>query len=75
MTDNGATRDLARWLGLAAAPTFAVMAFLTGGAGVGAVDVCSTGQGLQLGGMAPMYLLMSAFHLPPWLRLASEWRA
>jgi hypothetical protein len=24
--------------------------------------------------MVPMYLLMSAFHLPPWLKLISGWR-
>ena len=72
MTETGAARDPARWLGLAAAPTFAVMGLLTGVLGGGTADVlCSTGQGFQLGGMAPMYMLMSAFHLPPWLRLVS----
>jgi hypothetical protein len=24
--------------------------------------------------MVPMYLLMSAFHLAPWLRLIANWR-
>jgi hypothetical protein len=27
-----------------------------------------------LGGMVPMYLLMSAFHLAPWLKLISRRR-
>jgi hypothetical protein len=58
------------WLSLAAAPTFAIMALLTGVLG-GAQDVlCSMLQGSSpLSGMAAMYLLMSAFHLAPWLRL------
>jgi hypothetical protein len=28
----------------------------------------------RLGGMVPMYLLMSAFHLPPWLKLMARYR-
>jgi hypothetical protein len=33
---------------------------------------CSAGQGiLPIGGMTAMYLLMSVFHLSPWLKLAS----
>ena len=31
--------------------------------------LCSTGTASQLGGMVPMYLLMSAFHSAPWLKL------
>jgi hypothetical protein len=67
---------IARWLGLAAAPTFAVMALLTGTVGGGAPDMlCSAGQGASpLSGMAPMYLLMSAFHWAPWLKLISSRR-
>jgi hypothetical protein len=57
-----------RLLSLAAAPTFAIMALLTGL--LGSPDVlCSTAGASPLGGMVPMYLLMSAFHLAPWLRL------
>ena len=70
-----ATSRLARWLGLAATPTFAVMAVLTAVLGGGPVDMlCSAGHGSILGGMVPMYLLMSAFHAAAWLRLVSEWR-
>jgi hypothetical protein len=63
-----------RLLSLAAAPTFAVMALLTAGHGDGMPDmICSaTHEGSLLSGMVPMYLLMSAFHLAPWLRLFSR---
>jgi hypothetical protein len=74
-TDEGATAalGLAEWLCLAAAPTFAAMALLTGVLGGGAPDMlCSAAQGASpLGGMVPMYLLMSAFHSVPWLKLIS----
>jgi len=79
----GASRDggdagshLARWLGLAATPTFAIMAVLTAVLGGGPADMlCSTGHGLSPGGMVPMYLLMCAFHSAAWLRLLSRRRA
>jgi hypothetical protein len=56
---------------LAAAPGFASMALLTSVFGAGAPEtLCSAAHGASpLGGMAPMYLLMSAFHLVPWLKL------
>ena len=65
----GATaRPLARCLGLAAAPTFALMAVLTAMSGGGTADaIC--GAGSWLSGMAPMYLLMSVFHAAAWLKL------
>ena len=67
-----AASQLARWLALAAAPTFALMAVLTAVLGGGEGDMlCSAGHGLSLGGMVPMYLLMSAFHSAAWLRLLS----
>jgi hypothetical protein len=63
-----------RLLSLAAAPTFAGMALLTGI--VGPPDVlCSMAGASAIGGMVPMYLLMSAFHLAPWLRLVSGRRS
>ena len=66
----------ADWLSLAAAPTFAVMALLTECLG-GKPDVlCAAMQGTSpLSGMVPMYLLMSAFHLAPWLKLIFARRA
>ncbi|MCV9962686.1 hypothetical protein OIU34_12320 [Pararhizobium sp. BT-229] len=57
----------AHWLSLAAAPTFALMALLTSGE----ADMICSPDAFPLSGMATMYLLMSAFHLPPWLRLLS----
>jgi hypothetical protein len=63
-------------LSLAAAPTFAMMALLTGVLGCGPVDaLCSLAGASPLSGMVPMYLLMSAFHLAPWLKLISTRRS
>jgi hypothetical protein len=66
-------RGTADWLSLAAAPTFATMALLTtAGLGDGMDSLCSATQhGSLMSGMVPMYLLMSAFHSAPWLRLMS----
>lgn len=70
---NVAARRAAKGLYLAAAPTFATMAVLTGVLGSGSPDaLCSTANAPPLGGMVPMYLLMSAFHLVPWLKLISS---
>jgi len=70
-----AASHLARWLGLVATPTFAVMALLTAVLGGGPAEMlCSAGHGSSFGGMVPMYLLMSAFHSAAWLRLISERR-
>jgi len=65
------------WLSLAATPTFAVMAALTGIFGGGADEMlCSAASHMSgLSGMVPMYVLMSAFHLAPWLKVVSRWRA
>lgn len=61
---------VADWLHLAAAPTFAVMALLTGVLDGGQPEICSAAQhGSPLGGMVLMYLLMSMFHSVPWLKL------
>ena len=62
-------RVAAEWLGLAAAPTFATMALMTAALG-GAEPLCSA-HGSLMSGMAPMYLMMSAFHAGPWLRLVA----
>ena len=63
-----------RLLSLAAAPTFLIMALLTAVNGGSMSDMlCSaTPNGSPLTGMFLMYLLMSAFHLAPWLRLISS---
>ena len=67
---NDVAGTAADWLYLAAAPTFAIMALLTGVLGGGPADaLCSIAGMSPLGGMMPMYLLMSAFHLAPWLKL------
>ena len=55
----------ADWLSLAAAPTFAAMALVT--ALGGAPDMLCAAS--PIGGMVPMYVLMSVFHGGPWLRL------
>jgi hypothetical protein len=68
---NAAARKAANGLYLAAAPTFATMALLTGVLG-SADALCSTASTSPLGGMVPMYLLMSAFHLAPWLKLIAS---
>ena len=64
------------WLGLAAAPAFAVMAVLTGVPGGGAEMICSAAHNVSpLSGMAPMYALMSAFHLTPWVTAIARRRS
>jgi hypothetical protein len=62
---------LARWLGLAATPTFALMALATGLQDAQASGMMCSVAAAPLSGMALMYLLMSGFHLGPWLRLAA----
>jgi hypothetical protein len=67
--DNAPTMTASDWLVLAAAPTFGAMALLTAIMAGPAETLCSSAMGMPLGGMVLMYLLMSAFHLAPWLRL------
>jgi len=57
-----------RFLSLAAAPTFAAMAVLTGIVETGSPATICSMSGSPLNGMVPMYVLMSAFHAGPWLR-------
>jgi hypothetical protein len=69
--NQGLTRGVADGLGLAAAPAFALMAGLTALSG-GPPMICALGpQPSWLAGMTPMYLLMAALHLGPWLRLVA----
>jgi hypothetical protein len=70
---NATTIAAADFLYLAAAPTFAIMALLTSVLGGGSLDaLCSSAS--PLSGMVPMYVLMSAFHLAPWLKLIGRRR-
>jgi hypothetical protein len=69
---GNAAPGMTRWLGLAAAPTFAIMAFWTGLFSGPPDMLCTMMQGSSpMSGMTVMYLLMSAFHLSPWLQLIS----
>jgi hypothetical protein len=70
---GNAAAGAVHFLSLAASPTFAIMALLTGAFDAGAADMlCSATQHASpLNGMIPMYLLMSAFHLAPWIKLIS----
>lgn len=67
----------ADWLRLAAAPVFAMMALLTGAFGGDQSNpLCAVAQdAMPLSGMVLMYLLMSVFHLAPWLKLLSRERS
>ncbi len=60
------TSGAASWLCLSAAPAFAVMAWVSTG---NAMALCSASGVLPMSDMTSMYLLMSLFHLPPWLDL------
>ena len=72
-SSDAAALGAADFLCLAAAPAFALMALLTGVLGGGPPDMlCSAAhEASPLSGMVPMYVLMSAFHLAPWLKLVS----
>lgn len=63
-------------LSLAAAPTFAAMALLTGilGSDASGIMCVAAHHASPLTGMVPMYLLMSVFHAMPWLRLSARCR-
>jgi hypothetical protein len=69
VTAKPCTRGAAEFLSLAAAPTFAAMALLTVLGGGGPLAMLCSADASPLTGMVPMYLLMSAFHAGPWLRL------
>lgn len=63
-THDASTCVLAKWLGLAATPTFVLMAFWSAW-----FRSQPAMHGLSaMGKMTLMYLLMSLFHLSPWLR-------
>jgi hypothetical protein len=67
---HAAALGAAGWLGLAATPTFAVMALLTMMPHGGSDIICSAADDMSpMSGMVPMYALMSVFHSAPWLKL------
>ena len=67
----GQAPGAAGWLALAASPTFALMAWIAAN-GAPPMALCASGRSiLPVDGMTAMYLLMSLFHLSPWLKLAS----
>ena len=71
-----AAPGLAAWLGLAAGPTFAIMALWSAFFSGQPDMLCMAMQGSSpMGGMTLMYLLMSAFHAAAWLRLISSRRS
>jgi hypothetical protein len=64
----------AEWLSFAATPTFALMAVLAGAPPDGGHQMsCSAAAMTPLGGMPAMYVLMSVFHVSPWLKVISRW--
>ncbi len=67
-------RNAADWVCLAAAPTFATMALLAGALHGDPQDMfCSAAHAASpLSGMVWMYMLMSAFHSAPWLKLIAN---
>lgn len=62
--------ETATWLGLAASPTFAFMALLSM-TDAHEMATCLPVETPAVDGMAVMYLLMSLFHAPQWLKLAA----
>ena len=74
-SDGGGTRRnaalrVADWLALAASPTFAIMALLTGVMGGGSSEMLGMApQVSPMSEMVTMYLLMSGFHAAAWLKL------
>lgn len=73
---------VARWAGkvagglvYAAAPVFALMALASAQAAPSMMLCQATSGFLPFDGMTAMYLLMSLFHLRPWLKLVGGFRA
>jgi hypothetical protein len=66
--------DVSAWLHLAATPSFAAMAALAAMPSTGPDMLCGQ-HASPLGGMVPMYVLMSAFHAAPWLKLIAAAKA
>jgi hypothetical protein len=72
--DRGA-RGIADGLGFASTPAFALMAWLACLPSGNMAMICAASPGPSwLGGMAPMYLLMSGLHAGPWLKVIASRR-
>ncbi|MFC0010317.1 hypothetical protein [Devosia nitrariae] len=71
----GQASDVSGWLGLAAAPTFALMAWISA-VGSPGMSICSgASASVPVNDMVLMYLLMSVFHLSAWLKfLSAGWQ-
>jgi hypothetical protein len=63
--------DTAGWLRLAATPTFALMAGVSGVGSAGTMMCSVVPAFVPIDDMALMYLLMSFFHASPWLTFLS----
>lgn len=61
--------DVAGLLGLAAAPTFALMAGISAVNSPGMTMCTAASVFVPINDMALMYVLMSLFHLSPWMNL------
>ncbi|MGE0279338.1 MAG: hypothetical protein AB7P20_01815 [Rhizobiaceae bacterium] len=62
-------------LKFAASPTFAVMAGVSAVSSAGMATCAVVSPPMPINEMALMYLLMSLFHLSPWLQFLSRRRA
>lgn len=63
------TSKASGWIGLAATPTFALMAWISA-SGSQDIMMCSGASTFAaVNSMAVMYVLMSLFHLSPWMKL------
>ena len=72
LTATWRVRDVTGWICLAASPTFALMAWVAA-ADMPRIAICSSVSGMPpMNGMAWMYLLMSLFHVSPWLKLVFD---
>jgi hypothetical protein len=67
--EEGKASGIGRALSLAAAPTFAIMALWSNFHSGQSDMLCMAMRSSSMNDMSVMYLLMSVFHLAPWLTL------
>ncbi|WP_306460450.1 hypothetical protein [Brucella cytisi] len=63
------TSKASGWIGLAATPTFALMAWISASGSHGMTMCSDASTFAAVNSMAVMYVLMSLFHLSPWMKL------